>query len=382
MLNFTQMKTNYSLQKREPIDVLLQEKASIEAIDNIKGLLSSLSYIVFILNKHRQIVFANNVLLKKLNIPEDMVVLGKRPGEALDCQNAFKAPGGCGNSPNCKYCGALSVILDVQETNLPSTKEARIVIHRGDVQEQLDLEISGSFLNHENNDYVIISALDVTDKKRKELLERTFFHDIINLAGSLDGIMEMMDDMTCEDRLRFLKSAKRISNSLVEEILSQQELTKAENNELSTHPEAYEINELIKDSVSKISYHEVAKNKHVEFVAPADDYGIITDKVILNRVLTNMLKNALEASKPDDKVSITAKEEGDGYVFSVHNNSVMSDEVQTQIFQRSFSTKGTGRGIGTYSMKLLGERYLKGEIGFTSTKGKGTTFFLKLPLKI
>ena len=58
----------------------------------------------------------------------------------------------------------------------------------------------------------------------------------------------------------------------------------------------------------------------------------------------------------------------------------MPDEVQLQLFQRSFSTKGqTGRGIGTYSMKLLGERYLGGRVEFISRHPEGTTFTLSLP---
>jgi sensor histidine kinase regulating citrate/malate metabolism len=52
----------------------------------------------------------------------------------------------------------------------------------------------------------------------------------------------------------------------------------------------------------------------------------------------------------------------------------MPPEVQLQIFQRSFSTKGKGRGVGTYSMKLLTERYLGGKLAFTSAAGEGTTF--------
>jgi signal transduction histidine kinase len=44
------------------------------------------------------------------------------------------------------------------------------------------------------------------------------------------------------------------------------------------------------------------------------------------------------------------------------------------VFQRSFSTKGTGRGLGTYSIKLLTERYLGGRVWFESAEGHGTTF--------
>jgi len=50
------------------------------------------------------------------------------------------------------------------------------------------------------------------------------------------------------------------------------------------------------------------------------------------------------------------------------------------LFQRSFSSKGSGRGLGTYSMKLFGEKYLDGEVSFESDRIKGTTFTISLPL--
>ncbi len=50
-----------------------------------------------------------------------------------------------------------------------------------------------------------------------------------------------------------------------------------------------------------------------------------------------------------------------------------------QMFHRSFSTKGTGRGLGTYSMKLLSERYLGGSVTFRSIPGEGTTFTARYP---
>ena len=60
----------------------------------------------------------------------------------------------------------------------------------------------------------------------------------------------------------------------------------------------------------------------------------------------------------------------------------MTREVQLGVFQRSLSTKGSGRGLGTYSMKLLTERYLKGHVSFTSTASGGTTFTIRIPAAI
>jgi len=92
-----------------------------------------------------------------------------------------------------------------------------------------------------------------------------------------------------------------------------------------------------------------------------------------------MLKNALEASSVGGTVSMRGKGAGDFVEFRVHNDGCMPRSSQLQVFQRSFSTKGNGRGLGTYSIKLLTERYLKGTVSFTSTEEEGTTFRVSLP---
>ncbi|MBW1783058.1 MAG: sensor histidine kinase, partial [Deltaproteobacteria bacterium] len=81
-------------------------------------------------------------------------------------------------------------------------------------------------------------------------------------------------------------------------------------------------------------------------------------------------------------VTMGAGREDDRVVLWVHNESAMPKSSQLQVFQRSFSTKGKGRGLGTYSIKLLTERYLNGSASFTSTEAEGTTFQISLPLHL
>ncbi|WP_338098435.1 ATP-binding protein [Methanolapillus ohkumae] len=57
------------------------------------------------------------------------------------------------------------------------------------------------------------------------------------------------------------------------------------------------------------------------------------------------------------------------------------EESKPHIFKKRISTKGEMRGLGTYSVRLLGEKYLGGKVGFTSNSCDGTTFFIDLPLK-
>ena len=76
-----------------------------------------------------------------------------------------------------------------------------------------------------------------------------------------------------------------------------------------------------------------------------------------------------------------AEDTGDTVKFWVKNDKVIPIYVQAQLFQRSFSTKDSSRGIGTYSVKLLTENYLKGKVSFVSNETDKTVFSVELNKK-
>ncbi|MEJ2199760.1 MAG: ATP-binding protein [Desulfuromonadaceae bacterium] len=93
-----------------------------------------------------------------------------------------------------------------------------------------------------------------------------------------------------------------------------------------------------------------------------------------------MVLNALEASAAGETVRLRLLIDEAAVTIVVINRGEIPKEVQLSIFKRSFSTKSSsGRGIGTYSMKLFGERYLGGKVGFSSEQGE-TRFFIRLPI--
>jgi sensor histidine kinase regulating citrate/malate metabolism len=97
-------------------------------------------------------------------------------------------------------------------------------------------------------------------------------------------------------------------------------------------------------------------------------------------VLGNLVKNALEATPERGTVTTSCRSIGGRVRIDIRNAGVMPPDVQMQVFQRSFSTKAErGRGIGTYSVKLFVERYLRGTVAFTSMEPDGTTFSVTLP---
>ena len=90
-------------------------------------------------------------------------------------------------------------------------------------------------------------------------------------------------------------------------------------------------------------------------------------------------RQALEASAAGETVTLNVERTGDQVACTVHNPEVMPEEIRLQIFTRSFSTRGPGRGLGTYGTQLLTERYLVGRISFVSTAAHGIIFIITLP---
>ncbi|MFC2081457.1 sensor histidine kinase, partial [Bacteroidota bacterium] len=218
-------------------------------------------------------------------------------------------------------------------------------------------------------------------EKRKEALERIFFHDVINTAGALQGVVDLMRHL--DDPLKitqFIDLLAAVSQDLTEEILNQKSLLDAENGNLAFKKQEFYLRETLEHIIKEYQRHELALNKEIHFEEKSSEILINTDPVLLRRVISNMIKNALEAISPEERITIDCVSKPDAVIIRIHNPGGIPGNVQKQIFQRSFSTKGKGRGLGTYSMKLLGERYLNAEISFTSSAEKGTVFSLRLPV--
>lgn len=374
------VRTHFAPAGRETSDQLEQSAISVRNAPLLQRTIDAMHDAVLILNPLRQVVAANQAVIRMLDCSSEQV-LGRRPGELVGCKNAAAGPDGCGTSPECVTCGAVNAILESQRTEDRVTRECRIALEEP-VGGAMDLNVSATAVAIDGQRFTICILKDISDEKRLAVLTRTFFHDVINTAGGIRGFVELLRETVATDSTEQseLADLQELAEQLVDEIEAQRDLTYAESGDLQPDLTPVSVPRLLDQLQALYSRHPVAHGRHLTLgdVWPG---SVQTDRRLLGRVLGNMIKNALEATAPGGTVRVSCHEPSAGEVqFAVHNDGVMPDEVQMQIFQRSFSTKGeVGRGIGTHSMKLFGERYLGGKVAFISRLPEGTTFTLALP---
>lgn len=334
---------------------------------------------LLVLNPERQIVFCNSAFLDAMGATTLDSFIGKRLGEALSCAYARVGPGGCGTSEHCRECGALFAILESIAKNTRTQRDCQLLQKINGETVAKDLRVFASPWKTDETSFFVVTIMDIADEKRRLALERIFFHDILNAAGGARGLADLLYDDVQPHLKQNVGVIRMALFGMVEEIEKQKQLLALENGEYVYAPIMLQGMELVQAVAAEYRGHPAAYEKSILIAPESCNACVRTDFSLLRRVLGNMIKNALEATELGGAIQIGLRTEDEKTIFWVHNEQAMSEKVKLQVFKRSFSTKGQGRGLGTYSIKLLTENYLSGEVGFSSSESEGTTYWVKLP---
>ncbi|HJV89652.1 MAG TPA: HAMP domain-containing sensor histidine kinase [Holophagaceae bacterium] len=332
--------------------------------------------LVMILDGHRQ-VLAMNPGLSALLGPEAASSLGRRPGELFGCIHVKEGPDGCGTSPACSHCGAVLAVLACQARGGTVEGECQLALTRDGKVDAAEYRIMASELVVGPHRFVVVVLQDLGAAKRREVLERLFFHDVANLMQGIRGWTELLGEggmpaPVVADKLL------RLTDLLGRELRSHQDLALAESGHLTADPRAVRPSQVLADVQDLLQRHPHTRRRQV-IVAPGPDEFLVTDPTLLTRILLNMAINAVEATPDGAWILLEAHPTALGTRLEVRNPGEIPSDLRSRVFLRSFSTKGgSGRGLGTYSMKLLGESVLGGRVDFQCGNGE-TNFFIDLP---
>ena len=187
-----------------------------------------------VLNAQRQLIAANTRFLEAMGLSSVEPLLGLRPGEAIGCAHAEESPGGCGTGLFCITCGAVNAILECLGSRQPVRHECRICTKSREDGGARDLHVQATYLPLEEMPLIVLAMRDISCEKRRGVLERVFFHDVLNTAASLVAMAEFLVhcDPDRETDIHYKRSMLELSRQLCDEIAAHRQLLSAEKGDL------------------------------------------------------------------------------------------------------------------------------------------------------
>jgi len=126
---------------------------------------------------------------------------------------------------------------------------------------------------------------------------------------------------------------------------------------------------------------EIFNEQNISFESKIESLKVKIDRTNLIRVVTNLVKNAIQATDniSNPKIILRIKKNRSKALIEIEDNGVgISKKNRDKIFEPKFTTKSKGMGLGLSIIKNLVTNY-DGDIDFNSKKGK-TTFTIELPI--
>ena len=234
-------------------------------------------------------------------------------------------------------------------------------------------------------------ALEQGDKQRKELLTH-LSHDLRTPLASLQGFLEVLnqsgDKLSPQEQQEYLQVSLNNCGQLKQLIEQIFELAHLENGEISINKETFNLGELIYDCIAKFSLAVEKKGINLSVEPEICDFPVIADIAKLERVLSNLIDNAIRHTPRDGSIAVRVKRGDDNQLFvQVSDTGVgIKHEELNAIFDPHYQASNSNKagrqqgGLGLAICRGL-LKLMDSEINVQSELGKGTMFSFNLPQK-
>ncbi|WP_020571098.1 sensor histidine kinase [Neolewinella persica] len=279
--------------------------------------------------------------------------------------------------------------------NLRRIETAVQRFQEGDYEARIDTDNRGEFAVVSNTFNAMASRINANinemkslDQLRRELIAN-ISHDLRTPLAIIQGFVETLimknDTMPPPDRERHLttifNSSERLS-SLISQLF---EYSKLEAKQIEPQKEAFSVGELVQDIAQKFSVLAKDKNIAIEVERPADLPRIFADLGLVERVLQNLMDNALKFTPVGGKVTISMAADRHNVKISVVDTGPGIPEADLPFLfdryrkgARTSSGKNVGAGLGLAIVKKILELHDQ-SIEIKSRVKEGTSFIFELP---
>ena len=235
-------------------------------------------------------------------------------------------------------------------------------------------------------------GLDITHLKQLERLrddvESIVRHDLKSPLGAIIGLSSwLLDDARLEDhQIKAIKNIERSGDLMLRMLENSLALYKLEAGQFVYKPEPVNLAKLLRETLENLhglceshaitwdcTVDGIELNSYTEFIVP----GV---ESLLDNLFTNLLKNAVEASPKNEKVTIRVTHTDSEVMVVIHNAGPIPEPIRDTFFDRFVTYgKSQGTGLGTYSAKRMTLAH-NGQLSFRTSGERGTDLIVILPL--
>jgi hypothetical protein len=235
-------------------------------------------------------------------------------------------------------------------------------------------------------------VMDISEHKRLDQLKDDFIglvsHELRSpmtvITGAINTALTEAERLSPEETRQLLKDAALEAELLSNILGNLLELSRIQANRLSLHAEAIDTRKVVQDAIERVKRQSSAH----EFIVsiPRKLPPVYADPLRLERILYNLLENAVKYSPQGGEIRVSVKPQKEHLVIGISDQGIgISPADQAKLFapfQRleEFRPEGVrGVGLGLLVCRRLVEAH-GGQIWVESELGRGSTFFFTMPL--
>lgn len=251
-----------------------------------------------------------------------------------------------------------------------------------------------AFKDEENRpEGALVVIQDITEHIKLDTMRTEFVADvshelktpITSIMGYSDTLLE--DDCDKETSQKFLRNissqAKRMGE-LVSDLLT---LSRYDSDMIVNRDQEFNLGELVKATYESLSFEIDKKNQKAECFVTADVPNVVADKAGIERVITNILTNAIKYTPENGEIKIyVGFVYNDAYIKVIDTGIGIPEEDIEKVFERFYRVDKArtremgGTGLGLSIAKEILEKN-NSKINIKSELGKGTEVVIRIPTK-
>ncbi len=260
-------------------------------------------------------------------------------------------------------------------------------------------------LQYQNTYQAVTTIMNVTSTKeleRLKQLDRMKTEFVANISHELrtplaaikaysetvlDSLKEL-DENTLKDFMETIYRESMHLENLLDELL---DFSRMERKALKLERRDVDLVEVVKDAVDSMREYAKSNGVKLEVVLPEGSLKANVDPSRMRQVLLNLISNGIKYSKKDEGesyVKVVLKDEGEKVQIIVEDNGIgIPEDKLDKIFEKfyrvdsSLTYEISGTGLGLAIVKEIVELH-GGRIWVESEEGKGSKFYVEIPLKV